>query len=154
MDKKRKKEEIPAQQAQIPVEQPPQDYTPDAQKVRKDLYLRDKDTFFADERLYRQDSIGQRNTLGKFFDDISVPYYNDMGLKDINTIKELRQKFIDDNIGKLSLAKKKEVEEVKPEVLELDYPDFVDKSQISNQFYSRQDVIKPLISDAYLNKSE
>ena len=153
MEKKRKKEEVPEQAPQIPVEQPTQDYTPDQQKVRKDLYFRDRDTFFADERLYRQDSVTQRETLGKFFDNFSVSYYNDMGLTDVNTIKELRQKFIDDNIGKLSLAKKKEVEEQPTEVPEVDYPDFVDKSQISNQFYSRQDIIKPVISDTYLNKA-
>lgn len=152
MDKKRKKEEVVA--PQIPVEQPPQNYTPDALKVKKDLYQRDKDQFFADERLYRQDSVEQRNTLGKFFDSVSTPYYNEMGLKDINTIKQLRDKFVEDNIGKLSLAKKKEVEEPKPEVAEVDYPDFVDKSQVYDQFYSRQDAIKPIISDAHLNKAD
>jgi len=148
MDKKRKKEEVAA--PELPVDQPTQDYTPDVLKVKKDLYQRDKDQFFADERLYRQDSVSQRNTLGKFFDSISTPYYNEMGLKDVNTIKELRQKFIDSNIAKLSLSKKKEQEPVVPE---LDYPDFVDKSQIYDQFYARQDAIKPVISDTYLNKS-
>lgn len=150
MEKKRKKEAIAA--PEIPVEQPVQDYTPDPLKVKKDLYQRDKDLFFADERLYRLDSVNQRDVLGKFFDQVSSPYYNEMGLKDVNTIKELRGKFIEDNIGKLSLSKKKETEEV--QAPQLDLPDFVDKSRVYDQFYSRQDIIRPLIVDADINKSD
>lgn len=102
---KKNKEEEPAVQA--PAIERPQDYTPDPFQVKKDLYKRDKDLFFSDERLYRQDSVTQRNTLGKFFDNISTPFYKEAGVADDAVLKELREKFINDNISKLSLAKKK-----------------------------------------------
>lgn len=125
------------------------DYTPETFEVKKGLYKRDKDTFFADERLYRQDSIGQRGSLGKFFDQVSTPFYKESGVADDNVLKELRDKFINDNMSKLSLAKKKEEEEKIP----LEFPDVMDKSQIYSQTYSKQDAIRPIRSDVDVNKA-
>jgi hypothetical protein len=126
-----------------------QDYTPDAFTVSKELYQKNKDTFFADERLYRLDNNGQRDALGKFYDEISTPYYKNAGLADENSLKELRDKFITDNLGKLDLAKKKEEEATAPK----DFPEFLDKSKIYGQFYSKQDAIKPIMGDVDLNKA-
>jgi len=144
-----KKQEIQEPVAQQPIQKPNEDYTPDPFVISKDLYQKNKDDFFADERLYRLDNDGQRNALGKFYDEISVPYYKKSGLSDENTIKELRDKFVTDNLGKLDLAKKKEEEKAVPK----DFPEFYDKSKIYDQFYSKQDAIKPIMGDADLHKA-
>lgn len=145
-----KKNKIEEPIIQSPVIERPQDYTPDPFQVKKDLYKRDKDSFFSDERLYRQDSVTQRNTLGKFFDNISTPFYREAGVADDAVLKELKEKFINDNIGKLSLAKKKEEE--KEPVVPVEYPDFFDKSKIYEKTYARQDAIKPIMTDVDVTK--
>lgn len=141
MDKKRSKLEEPVKVPVTPEGSP--DYTPDPLVVKKELYQRDKDHFFADDRLYRMNSEDQKKTLEKFFSEISIPYYNSVGLNDATVIDGMRTRFIEENLGKLNLAKKKEDEEFK----EVPIPEFQDRSQVYSQPYSKQDVIKPVIED-------